>query len=120
MQELARKFIRCLVKVSETDDLKDNIFKTLEAPLDFDVADGGAVYKKLFKFINDYHAEKSDYPTLEVFKVAFGDKHGHPDLEILEEIDHIRPIVYQTGSGFKFLVEENVKELNRIALNHFL
>ena len=119
MQELARKFLRCLIRGTESEELKDNIFKVVDAPIDFTVSDTGGVYQKIYKFVRDFHAERSDYPTVDVLQTAF-DVDGNKDIEVLDELKEIKTLAFQTGSGFQYLISENVRELNRIALNRLL
>ena len=117
MQELARKFLRSLIQVAPNEDLKDNIFKIGDVDVDFSVSETGAVYQRVFQFVKDFYPEYNHYPSMGAIETAFQER---MDLEVLDETKEIRKLPLETGSGFQYLVDENLKEINRISFNILL
>lgn len=114
MIELNRKFLRCLIKQKGDENLKDNIFKLLDKPLNFTP---NPIYNELTKFVKDFYEDYNDYPTVKIMQSTFEERANFEALDELKELGAYTP---HTGESFQFLIDQNIKELNRMALNNIL
>jgi replicative DNA helicase len=111
VEDYARRFLRSLIKVNETDKLSDNAFKALESPLNF--SNANKTWQDIFDFVKDFYQQYEDYPSFRDVKATFED---HKDLEALNELPVIAKQAAETGSSFVHLIDKNMEEVNKRGL----
>ena len=84
MIELNRKFLRCLIKSTEDEELKDNFFKLENKNINLNPS---PVCKELLQFVQDYYQDYSDYPTFKVMGSNFEEQSNFDAIDELKAAD---------------------------------
>lgn len=110
--EIGRKFLRCLIKSKEDENLADNAFITLDAPVDF--KGSNSALQEVYDFVKGYYNDFNELPT---FKLLGDEFESRMLLDAKEELKEIAKFTPHTGTGFRFILKECVKELQREKFN---
>jgi replicative DNA helicase len=113
--EVARRFLRCLIRINENDNLADNAFLVLDSPVNF--KEVSSSLQNVYDFIKSYYNDLNDYPTVNFLQEEFVSR---AMLDEKDELEDLKNYPLHTGSGFKFIIKECITELHRKSFNKVL
>jgi len=115
ISDSSRKYLRCLIKKDDREDLGENHVKLLEYPTPkLEVLNPD--YGQILKFVIDYVQENNDLPTFSILNLAF-ETRGSTSIELMDELNLIHEYSAQIGAGFRYLHDVVQKECHQRIFN---
>lgn len=113
--DASRKYLRCLIKANDREDLGENSVKLIEYPLPkLEVLNPD--YGQILKFVVDYVNQNNQLPTFAILDLAFENRSG-TSIELIDELNLIREYSPQIGAGFRYLHDAVQKECHQRLFN---
>lgn len=115
--ESGRKFLRCLIKDGEAENLADNAFKIIDAPINFFHVH--SELHEIYKFVTAFYEEMGDLPTFSLLESEF-EQRGGEYLSTQEELKDLRKFPAHIDTSFDYIKREVIKELHQTKFNKLL
>jgi len=113
--ESGKKFLRCLIKQDDAENLTDNAFKIIDAPINFLQVDSDL--QKIFKFAQAMYNEQGDLPTFALLESVFEERN---ELGAKEELEDIKKFPAHTGASFDYIKKTVIQDLHQVQFNKLL